>query len=408
MRPKISSPFILATCTLALTIGAATSAFAQNESVLYTFRGGTNAALSFAGLVRDPAGNLYGTTLWGGTHNDGAVFKFDRHGKETVIYSFAGGADGIAPQASLIRDDAGNLYGTTKRGGPADAGIVFRIDPSGAETILHTFTGGADGGTPMASLIRDKAGNLYGTTIGDGDTSNSLCTNDFSGCGTLFKLSPAGKETVLHTFSAGTDGRNPQGGLIADSAGNLYGTTLGGGAYGSGTVFKIDRARTETVLYSFQYGTSGGSDGGLPSGNLVRDAAGNLYGTTQVGGGPDACFGVGCGTVFKVDLTGNETVVHAFTDGDGADPVTGVIRDAAGNLYGTTYEGGPGGLSGFGTVFKVDSTGRETLLYQFTGGLDGAYPYGSLLMDPSGNLFGTTSTGGPLDVEAGVIYRIAP
>jgi uncharacterized repeat protein (TIGR03803 family) len=182
----LSTP-ILAICTMvALAIGTAAPAFAQSEAVLYTFRGGTNAALPFAGLVRDFAGNFYGTTLWGGAHNDGTIFKLDRHGKETVIYSFTGGTDGIAPQASLIRDDAGNLYGTTKRGGPSDAGTVFRIDPTGAETVLYSFTGGADGATPIASLIRDKAGNLYGTTIGGGDTSNSVCTSQFSGCGTVF------------------------------------------------------------------------------------------------------------------------------------------------------------------------------------------------------------------------------
>jgi uncharacterized repeat protein (TIGR03803 family) len=214
---------------------------------------------------------------------------------------------------------------------------------------------------------------------------------------------------VLHTFTAGPDGRNPEGGLVADSAGNLYGTTLAGGAYDYGTVFKLARTRFETVLYSFQWGSTGGSDGANPSGNLVRDGAGNLYGTTQIGGSPDPCFQVGCGIVFKLDPSGRETVLHAFNDEpDGANPVTGVVRDAAGNLYGTTYVGGPGGLSGFGTVFMLDATGQETVLYRFTGGLDGAYPYGSLLLDPSGNLYGTTSTGGPIDVEAGVVFRITP
>jgi uncharacterized repeat protein (TIGR03803 family) len=409
-RNTLSIRSLVIVIALALMIGAARPVFSQTESVLYTFQGGTNAAVPWAGLIRDSAGNFYGTTLWGGTYNDGTVFKLDRHGKETVLYSFAGGSDGIAPQAPLIRDATGNLYGTTKRGGAADAGVVFKIDANRVETVLYTFTGGADGGTPLAGLIRDRAGNLYGTTAGGGDTSSS-CVNQFSGCGTVFKVSPARRETVLHTFGSGTDGRNPQGGLVWDSAGNIYGTTLYGGAntigIGYGTVFKIDRTRTETVLYSFQWGN--GTDGGLPSGHLGLDSAGNLYGTTQTGGDPNACFQYGCGTVFRVDSSGNETVLYAFKDEpDGADPDTGVVRDAVGNLYGTTYAGGPGGLSGFGTVFKVDATGHETILHSFSGGTDGANPDCTLLLDSSGNLYGTTTTGGPLALEEGVIFRIKP
>jgi uncharacterized repeat protein (TIGR03803 family) len=226
-------------------------------------------------------------------------------------------------------------------------------------------------------------------------------------CGTVFKLSPSGKETVLHTFGLGIDGRFPQGGLIADSSGILYGTTLGGGSYGWGTVFKIDTAGNETVLYSFN--PANGTDGLEPSGNLAVDAAGNLYGTALAGGQQDFCFSVGCGTVFKVDASGNETVLYAFGDEpDGADPTAGVVRDQAGNLYGTTYAGGPGGLEGFGTVFKLDPLGQETVLYRFSGGLDGAFPHSSLLIDGAGNLYGTASSGGPLDTGEGVIFKIKP
>jgi uncharacterized repeat protein (TIGR03803 family) len=374
--------------------------FAQTESVLYTFQTGTDGALPYAGLVHDSVGKLYGTTLWGGTYNDGAVFTLDPHHRESVIYSFAGGTDGIAPKAALIVDKQGNLYGTTTRGGSsADAGIVFKIDASGAESVLYRFTGGSDGGSPQASVLRDPSGNLYGTTFAGGDAS---CL-----CGTVFKLSLAGIETVVHTFGLGTDGRFPQGGLIADSSGNLYGTTTLGGTYGFGSVFKIDPSGNETVLYSFNPGN--GTDGWEPSGNLARDSAGNLYGTTQLGGQQQFCFEVGCGIVFRVDPNGNEAVLYAFGDEpDGAGPTAGVVRDRAGNLYGTTTAGGPGGLEGFGTIFKLDPLGNETVLYRFAGGLDGAFPRSSLIIDTAGNLYGTASNGGPLDTGEGVVFKVKP
>ena len=400
MLTKSRSPRFLIGVALALLCTLTMSSFGQTESVLYTFQAGTDAALPYAGLVHDSIGNLYGTTLWGGTYNDGAVFKLDRGGHERVVYSFVGGNDGIAPAASLFLDKGGNLYGTTTRGGSsADAGIVFKIDATGKETVLHRFTGGSDGGTPLASLLRDRSGNLYGTTYSGGDAS---CL-----CGTIFKVSPAGAETVLHTFGRGADGQFPLGGLIADSSANLYGTTKGGGAYGAGTVFKIDRTGSETVLYSFNPGN--GTDGLQPSGNLARDAAGNLYGTTLEGGDQNTCLNFGCGTVFKVDPSGNETVLYAFGDEpDGAGPSSGVVLDHAGNLYGTTYSGGPGGPDGFGTVFKVDPLGQETVLYHFSGALDGGFPHCSLLIDRVGDLYGTTFSGGPPETGEGVVFKIKP
>lgn len=400
-RPTMLRCF-LSSAAIALLCGLTMPSVAQTESVLYTFQTGTDGAIPYAGLVGDRDGILYGTTLWGGLYNDGAVFKLDKRKHESVVYSFAGGTDGIAPKASLILDKRGNLYGTTTRGGSsADAGIVFKIDPSGTETVLHRFTGGSDGGTPLASLLRIPPGNLYGTTYAGGDAS---CL-----CGTVYRISLSGKETVLHTFGLGTDGRFPQGGLIADSSGTLYGTTLAGGAYGWGTVFKIDKAGNESVLYSFNPGN--GTDGLEPSGNLARDAAGNLYGTTQGGGNQNFCFLFGCGTVFKVDPTGEETVLYAFgndSDSDGASPSAGVVRDDAGNLYGTTTAGGPGELEGFGTVFKLDPLGQETVLYRFSGGSDGAFPRSKLLIDRNGNLYGTASLGGPLDTGEGVVFKIKP
>jgi uncharacterized repeat protein (TIGR03803 family) len=253
--------------------------------VLHTFNGSpTDRAIPGAAhLIGDSAGNLYGTTESGGASGAGVVFKLNKTG-ETVLYSFTGGADGWSPVAGLIRDSAGNLYGTTFGGGArfgeSGSGVVFKLDTTGTETVLYSFTGGADGGSPAAGLIRDSAGNLYGTTELGG----------VSGAGVVFKLDTTGTETVLHSFT-GPGGENPYAGLIADSAGNLYGTTYGGGASGSGVVFKLDTTGTETVLYSF----TGGADGGSPVAGLIRDSAGNLYGTTYEGGTSDA------GVVFKLE-----------------------------------------------------------------------------------------------------------
>lgn len=245
------------------------------------------------------------------------------------------------------------------------------IQTKGGFHVKHTFTG-RDGGLPTAALIQDAAGNFYGTTSSGGS----------SGRGVVFKLSPANTETVLHDF-AGPDGAAPHGSLVLDGSGNLYGTTSAGGAYGLGTVFKVDANGTETVLHSF----SGNPDGANPYAGLVMDTMGNLYGTTNRGG----TYGVG--TVFKVDGTSKETVLHSFAGGstDGAHPKAGVIVDQAGNLYGTTFSGGSGGR---GTVFKLDTANTETVLLNFTGGSDGGNPFGGLTQDENGTLYGTTENGG--------------
>jgi uncharacterized repeat protein (TIGR03803 family) len=240
-----------------------------HQTVLHSFTGGADGGSPYAGVIRDAAGNLYGTTNLGGTANAGVVYKLDPTGHETVLHSFTGGADGGRPTAGVILDSAGNLYGTAYNGGTANAGVVYKLDPSGNETVLYSFTGRADGGFPSAGVIRDLAGNLYGTA--DGPIAN---------LGVVYKLDPAGNETVLHSFTGGADGGNPQAGVIRDSAGNLYGTTAQGGV-GLGVVYKLDPSGNETVLYSF----SGGADGGYPIAGVMRDATtGNLYGTTRGGG----------------------------------------------------------------------------------------------------------------------------
>jgi uncharacterized repeat protein (TIGR03803 family) len=286
-------------------------------------------------VIRDSAGNLYGTTTAGGTSGKGVVFQVDSTGLETVLYSFTGGADGSSPYAGVVRDTAGNLYGTTYYGGASSCpslgcGVVFKLDTTGHETVLYSFTGGADGGNPYAGVI-DSAGTLYGTTVSGGT----------SGFGVVFKLDTTGHETVLYTFTNGADGGYSYAGVILDPAGNLYGTTYQAGTSNMGVVFKLDTTGHETVVHTF----TGGTDGGHPIGGLIRDSAGNLYGTTYQGGSSNA------GLVFKLDTTSHETVLHSFTAGaDGGYPYAGVIRDTAGNLYGTTVSGGA--ASG-GVVFEL-------------------------------------------------------
>jgi uncharacterized repeat protein (TIGR03803 family) len=361
------------------------------QTVLYDFTAGNDGGYPNGGVIPDGAGNLYGTAInYGITASGGiaagVVYKLDAEtGQETVLYGFTGGADGAYPAAGVIRDAAGNLYGTTSSGGAANAGVVYKLDPgTGQETVLHSFTGGADGGYPVGGVILDSAGNLFGTTPGGGA----------QGQGVVFKLDAAGHETVLHSFD-GSDGDGPQSGVIRDPAGNLYGTTYFGGASDAGVVFKVDAAGQETVLYSF----TGGADGGNPQGGVIRDAAGNLNGTTFHGGG------AGAGVVFQVEGAGQETVEYSFNvAADGANPYASLIADAAGNLYGTTEYGG----IGLGIVFEVDTAGQESVLYSFTlgaHGAEGAEPRGTLARDSDGNLYGATNNGGAAD--AGVVFSLS-
>ena len=375
------------------------------EKLLHSFNG-TDGSVPDAGLIFDTAGNLYGTTYYGGTYDYGTVFELTRshdtaHGgwTEKVLHSF-NGADGGNLFGGLILDAFGNLYGTGNAGG-FGFGTVFELtrSPNTAgggwtEKVLHSFNG-TDGAVPDAALIFDAAGNLYGTTTYGG------------GLGNVFELTPAAgggwTEKVLYNV-----GNVPFGGLIFDSAGNLYGTTYYGGTYGHGAVFELtpvaDGSWTEEVLYSFH---NNDADGAGPYPTLIFDAAGNLYGTTYNGG-----F-YGYGTVFELMPAAGggwtEKVLHSFNGTDGAYLFGGLIFDAAGNLYGTTVVGGS---HGYGTVFELTPAAggnwTEKVLYSFhNNGTDGAEPgWASLIFDAAGNLYGTTLDGGTYGY--GTVFEITP
>jgi uncharacterized repeat protein (TIGR03803 family) len=308
----------------------------SHYKTLHQFKAGSGGARPYGGLIMDQAGNLYGPTTLGGAANLGTAFELTpgANGKwtEYVLYSFTKGNDGISPQSSLIFDLAGNLYGTTGFGGAHGLGTAFKLTPGAngkwTEHVLHSFTGGNDGGVPWGPLVLDQVGNLYGTTTNGGAAK----------IGTVFELTPGANdqwtEHVLHRFTGRNDGAGPLAPVIFDRVGSLYGTTFQGGRGGWGVVFKLtpqaDGSWKEKVLHSFR----GSGDGGPTAAPLTFDQTGNLYGTTFQGGRG------GWGVVFKLTPNSNgrwhETVLHTFQDHPGALPQAGVILDALGNLYGTT------------------------------------------------------------------------
>jgi uncharacterized repeat protein (TIGR03803 family) len=326
-----------------------------------------------AGPILDSAGNLYGTTPFAGAA--GIVYEIEASGKVKRLYDFQPAYGGTTPRSGLTLDAAGNLYGTTDwGGGPGNAGAVYKLSPAGKETVLHTFEGGStDGANPeYYNVVLDKVGNLYGVTTHGGVADQ----------GVVYKLTPSGQETILHSFTGGADGGLPTG-VAIDPAGNLYGTTAAGGSGSQtglqeGVVFELDPAGDFSVLYSF----TGLSDGGNPDGGVVLDAAGNMYGNAHYGG-------LGAGTVFRIDTTGAYSVLHAFlASADGGYPHAGVTLDAAGNLYGTCPAYGP---RGWGTVFKLDASGSFSVLYAFAGGPTVGGPIAGVVRDAAGNLYGTIS-----------------
>lgn len=391
-----------AAASLFCMLAFCTFTFSQTFTVLHTFQC-TDGGAPLSGLVRGKDGILYGTAsvLGGAPVGEGTVYRITTSGNFKVLHNFAGGNDGSFPASSVIQDAAGNLYGTTDNGGPSNAGVVWKITSAGHESVLYAFSAGSDGGYPFSDLIRDSNGNLYGTTFGGGDAA---CSSYLNGCGTVFKIDATGHESVLHTFEGGLDGEYPYAGLVMDSARNLYGATAyddGANFVGGGQVFKIDGSGNKTVLYDFTPGTSGGDS---PTNDLTFSPGHVLYGTTSEGGDLNACSGIGCGVVYRIDSNNVESIVHTFEGqpSSGGAPTGPLARDAAGNLYGVTYRGGANDL---GAVYKLDPSGNETLLHSFTGASDGSAPHGRLYVDSQGNVYGTASAGG---FGCGTIFKVTP
>lgn len=372
------------TFILVLAVTVPQSAQAQTPfTTLYSFQGGTNGAEPQGPLILDDSGNLYGTTRQGGAYGGGTVFELAPTGAKTVLYAFPRG-NGPAP--GLVRDDAGNLYGVLYSDDGSGA-TVFKIDLSGQLTVLYTFCCS----DPQGGLALDGSGNLYGTT--------GKIDADY---GMVYKLTPAGELTILYSFTGLPDGAYPNGYLVVDKAGNLFGTTNEGGAgpcwySGCGTVFKVTPEGNESIIYRFL----DFPDGALPAAGVILGAGADYYGTT-LAGGAQGCEMYsdleGCGTVFRVNLSGRENILYRFRQdkGEGV-PTGGVIKDPEGNLYGLTW---------WGTIFKLDQQGRETVLHRFSGGPNGVLPSGSLVRDQTGNLYGATEAGGAYGY--GSIFKLAP
>ncbi len=415
MQPKSTFTRFRAVAVTFTVVLFLTSAWAaDHETVLYSF-GFSGDGGGGANLIRDAAGNLYGAGGGGlyqcGRDPCGTLYELSPVAgggwTKTVLHNFGNGTDGSAPDTPIV-DAAGNLYGLTESGGLYGGGIAYELSPSQGggwtETVLYNFSSGSDFGHGSYNLWRDAAGNLYATMLLGG-------TYD---AGMVFELSPSGDgpwtETVLWSFGNGSDGQLPESGVIMDAAGNLYGTTVAGGTYcsslgGCGIVYELSPSEggywTETVLHNFD-----NDDGLRPWASLILDAAGNLYGTTSQGGAYSD------GTVFELspnDGGWTETVLHSFRDdGHGDDgwlPVTPVILDTAGNLYGTTMSGG---MNRVGTVFELSARQggwTETVLHNFSLD-DGAVDYGSVVMDKVGDLYGNTQAGGRYGY--GTAYELTP
>jgi uncharacterized repeat protein (TIGR03803 family) len=401
-------------------------------STIYTFSG-LSASLNLTnGLAIDAKGELFGTSYNSSNSNDnGAVFELARSAggtwKEGTIFQFPV-VDGSYPNGDLVADSEGNLYGVASAGVINQyGGVVFRLSPLTAGKwkydVLYNFAQSGAGGAinPFGGVVFDAAGNLYG--VAGGGIYGPY------GDGTVYKLSPTSSgywnETTLYSFgSFPTDGTGPVGGLVIDQAGNLYGVTSYGGSQSScgcygGTVFELSPEAgatwKEVILHSFQ----GGRDGALPRSKLIMDRVGSLYGTTFEGGSTNCPYGEGCGTVFELtpgsNGTWNESILHRFTGTDGAYPEAGLVVDASGNLYGTTSNDGPGY---YGTVFKLSPNGSgnwtEMPVYSFNGGINGGGPEGDLSFDATGNLYGTTYGNGsapcipPSPVDCGTVFRLTP
>ena len=401
---RLMGRFVLLVCAVGI------SAHAQQYQLTYTFTGvaGKNPN---AQLIMDAAGNIYGTTASGGPSGGaGTVYKISSSGVVSRIHTFYYDELGGAPLGVTL-DEQGNIYGTASRGGlfhpvcgtgvDSGCGLIYRLDPTGKETVLYRFTSLASGWGPFGQLTRDSAGNLYGVTQFGGGNFGGPC--GFLGsevCGVVFKIDTRGNETVLHAFSGRKDGRMPRPQVIVDTSGNVYGVALEGGNFsgvcsrysGCGVVYKVDQTGKQTTLHAFN-----GADGISPQ-NFIADASGNMYGTTYTGGQ------YGGGTIFEIDAAGTFTTLYSFHDLPG--PCVGLFRNSAGNFYSASN----------GSVFEVDGGGNLTVLHSFSyaDAADGLEPFAGPILDSQGNLWGTTFYGGDSSNYAcknngcGVVYKITP
>jgi uncharacterized repeat protein (TIGR03803 family) len=402
---------VKAAMVLTMVLLLAGGAWAGTEKVLYSFAGGSDGASPYdtGALARDRSGNLYGTTYQGGSCGAGTVFELTSAGAETVLHNFCLGGDGGYPFGGVILDSAGNVYGTAEAGGPVNGGIVFELKRASngewSEVVLHSFSG-PDGKGPFDGLVMDATGNLYGTAS-EGGTHVAFG-------GVAFEISRSGTYSVLYNFcslSACADGQLPLGGLTIDGKGNLYGTTSEGGTHGMGAVFELSKSGkgwTETVLHSFAGGSSDGSNplyGSLTLGTrkVGRKNESVIFGVTTGGGAHNR------GTVFELIQSATDwrfAVLHSFSARSGGTSPYGTLVKIKSKLIGTTgFRGG----SCCGTVFELirkKNNWIETVLYSFTGGGDGGYLYSGVVADSDGNLYGVADTGG--SGSDGVVYKVKP
>jgi uncharacterized repeat protein (TIGR03803 family) len=389
---------------IALSLVTAT---ATTTDVIFSFAE-DNGEYADTDLETDSAGNIYGSTVLGGDHGSGTVFQLSSTGtgwEQTVLYSFTGGADGGEPYKGVTIDRHGNLYGTAVTGGSGGCeggcGVVYKLTQSNGtwnQTVIYAFNGGDDGSGPGARVTVDRSGNVYGMTP----------TGGIYGAGTIYKLQPnAGSYTfqVIHTFTGGNDGASGSAGRMLLDHGRLYGAVTAGGMFGSGVVFELTPTTVGEWDFRTLYSFHGQPDGSFPYGALLRASSGKIYGTTYYGGRN------GLGAVYELSPRSvgewNERIIYSFQTGsDGNSPISNLVSDAAGNFYGTTSEGGLGS----GTIFKLAPAGggrwTESVVHSFAGPPDGGFSYNGMVVDPFGNFYGATVHGGTDD--DGSVYQFTP
>jgi len=375
---------LAATLALAFVSRTAEAQF----TTLHVFNGSPDGATPGGGLIRGADGNFYGSTQSGGTADLGTIYRITPAGVTTILHSFLG-PEGADPFGELVRGTDGNFYGTTALGGSAQPfngpGVIFRMTPAGALTVLHIFDG-VNGQRPTAGLVQGPDGNFYGVTPRSGATNN----------GVIFRITPGGVYTVLRSFS-GADGSVPSGALIVGPGNNLFGVTAGGGTANAGTVYRITPAGVFTSLHSFTFAAG---DGNNPLGALVVGADGNFYGTTEFGG----TTSTGGGTTYRMTPAGVTTILHSFAGPEGLNPLTGLARASDGKFYGTTQVGG---ANNNGVVFSMTAVGAVVAVHSFVAPGQGSNPNTKVLQGADGALYGTTPSNGNGPNPRGTVYRLA-